>query len=486
MLDEPRPCCLARNRVRAARSLGNGAGAILPAVRPALLVLVLCGACNPSPTTQAVLVFEAEAPLDEEAARLTIEVRGEGTVEMRDLDLRSEDPLERLPIEFPLVPVGGDASREYDVLTRIFDDSGAVIGEQRARGGYVKDELVRLRIVFTPFCRDIACPEGRTCVEGYCLSDCHGVSPGTASTPSSCEAPCELEDSGPIVAEAGQTYERLRIVAPAGEVAIRVDGADDVVLRDIAIVHEGAHAIEINDSDGVRLEGIAIEYGDGPVVEEAAVRCIDSLDLQVERLRVRRSAAAFHGSGCDGLSLSRVVGEEPVAEGDDLASGVIEIGGGSDIDIEDFSMVTTDADAQSVIRLNIVSASRVAVRRGLAVSTNRNNSSNIKMLNSDDISFEDVDIQRAGHIGFEGYPATNVTLTRTTCSEPLDTNFIGEDTNPFCWYFANGSSGVTVDGSRHDWADAPVQGGDGFVSVEADAVEGLEVKPPLTLDLCFD
>lgn len=479
---------MARRRVgrTPARSLGNGAGVILLAVRPALLVLVLCGACNPSPTTQAILVFEAEAPLDEEAARLTIEVRGEDTLEMRDLDLRSENPLERLPIEFPIVPVGGDSSREYDVLARLYDDDGDLIGEQRAHGGYVKDELVRLRVLFSPFCRDIVCPEARTCVDGYCRSDCHGVSAGSVSGPASCAEPCELEDSGPIVAEAGQTYERLRIVAPAGEVAIRIDGADDVVLRDIAIVHDGAPAIEVTDSDRVRIEGVAIEHGGGPTTNVAAVRCSDASDLGIERLRVRRSAATLFASECSGLRSSRVAAEEPLAEGDTLPAGVVELRGGSGQVIEDFSVVTSDEAAQSAIRLYMVGVADAAARRGLAISTNRNDASNVKLLNCDQIAIEDVDVRRAGHIGFEGYPATNVTLTRTTCAEPLDTNFIGEATDPFCWYFANGSSGVTVADSHHDWRDAPVQGGDGIVSVEAEAVEGLESKPPLALDFCFE
>ncbi len=482
MLGDHGPRC----RPLPARSLGNGAGAILPAVRPALLVLVLCGACNPSPTTQAILLFEAEAPLDEEAARLTIEVRGEDTLETRDLDLRSEDPLERLPIEFPIVPVGGDASREYDVLARLYDDDGDLIGEQRAHGAYVKDELVRLRVLFSPFCRDIVCPEARTCVDGYCRSDCHGVSAGSVSGPASCDQACELTESGPIVAQAGQTYERLRIVAPVGEVAIRVDGADDVVLRDIEIVHDGAHAIEITDSDRVRLEGIAIEHGEGPTTDVPAVRCVGSSDSILERLRVRRSAAAVFATNCDGLRLSRVAAAEPVAEGDTVAAAVLEMRGGSDLAIEDFSVVTSDEEAQAAIRLYVVGVDGATVRRGLAISTNRNDASNIKMLDSDAIAFEDIDIRRAGHIGFEGYPATNVTLTRTSCAEPLDSNFIGEPTNPFCWYFGNGSSGVTVTDSRHDWPEAPVQGGDGIVSVEAEAVDGLESKPPLALDFCFE
>lgn len=451
-----------------------------------IVCLAAIAACDPTTPTQALLRFEAEGAIATDAATLTIRVEGDGTLEERTVDLRDPDPAYRLPITFPIVPIDGDASRDYEVIAHLYDDAGELIGEQLAHGGYRADRVVQLRIVFSDLCREVRCPTTRTCVSGYCLDACHRVS-STPSVAGRCGDACALEPSSPIVASAGEVISNLRIETPPGETAILIDGVDGVTLRNLDIVHDGADAIVVRNASNVRIEETRIRHvADGETAP--AIRCEGSPGLSVERVEMIGSATGILANECDGLRASRVVGLDFVADLDGEDTSVLESRNSDDVELEDFSVSSDVEGLLAVHRVLVFAGQGAIIRRGLAHGANRSNAAAVKMVDQDDVLIEDVDVRWSNHIGFEGFPATNVTLRRTRCRDPLLASRDGTPTTPFCWYYASGEmpGSVTVEASAYEWPGAPVSGGDGLGLVDATQVDDLEVRAPFRLDLCFD
>lgn len=163
-------------------------------MRRALLGLLLLGCAD---STRVDVLFYAEAPLAEAAARIHVRVLDtEGA-----LALEVDEPLERFPVGVRLVPRGGDAGRRYTVIGQLLDAERVPIARVAYRGGYVDGAAEILALTFTEGCdAGLACDGATTCRGGVCRDACDecdepdgGAPPADAAVPPDAELP----DAGP-------------------------------------------------------------------------------------------------------------------------------------------------------------------------------------------------------------------------------------------------------------------------------------------------
>lgn len=135
--------------------------------------------CTPTTPTQVLVIFEAEAGLRRDGARLHIDVTNEDDQVLRwDVSFVGDDATS-FPVTLPLVPKNSDANRTYRVHAFLYDSNSVLLAEARAHSGYVEDELREIRVFLTSDCVGVMCGESSTCVSGACETACvEPVPPG--------------------------------------------------------------------------------------------------------------------------------------------------------------------------------------------------------------------------------------------------------------------------------------------------------------------
>lgn len=129
-------------------------------------------ACNPATPTQVLVIFDAEADLRRDGARLHIDVTNQDDQVLRwDIAFTGDEATE-FPVTLPLVPKNADASRTFRVHALLYDASSVLLAEARAHSGYVEDELREIRVLLTTDCRGVECGTASTCVAGACETAC--------------------------------------------------------------------------------------------------------------------------------------------------------------------------------------------------------------------------------------------------------------------------------------------------------------------------
>lgn len=139
-------------------------------VAPALVLLVACGE---DPLTAVDVRIDADACTAAGAERLRVRVLdAEGDeVELFEVDVAGDDAEVTFPTGVRVFPRGGDAGRRWVVEATVVDAGSNPIAYQRARGGYVRDEIGATDLLFDDACLGIECPTGETCVEARCVPD---------------------------------------------------------------------------------------------------------------------------------------------------------------------------------------------------------------------------------------------------------------------------------------------------------------------------
>jgi hypothetical protein len=147
-------------------------------LRVALLSLVLAG-CSDAPIARVLVYFDAEPRATDgaETFRVTVFRVAPNPAQIEQLTYRIVDgtpgPEEvAFPYGLTLEPIS-DASTTYEVVGELFDPSaGTAFSTQRARGQYVEDESLELRLVFDMACANAICAENETCQNGICYEPC--------------------------------------------------------------------------------------------------------------------------------------------------------------------------------------------------------------------------------------------------------------------------------------------------------------------------
>lgn len=141
------------------------------------LFMSVAGACEQTVApTEVVIEVEADSPLLELMDKLLIEVRSaRADTGCNRSDCWSERfgrtlPKEQLnwPVSFPILPLGHDDKRVFEVIVRALDGNDGVLVEQRAVSGFVPGASGKLTLALEDVCRPLA----EECAAG---ADCHGT-----------------------------------------------------------------------------------------------------------------------------------------------------------------------------------------------------------------------------------------------------------------------------------------------------------------------
>ncbi|MCS6799310.1 MAG: hypothetical protein NZ898_12440 [Myxococcota bacterium] len=131
---------------------------------------VFAGCPSPRPATQVTVYVDAQPLVRAETSEVILVVRG-GPADSPVLAVREERRVSEpaWPIDMTLVPVGGDASRLFEVEATARDVTGALVAQVRLRSGFVAGRAREVRLVLEDRCRGVDCGPKRTCRAGTCV-----------------------------------------------------------------------------------------------------------------------------------------------------------------------------------------------------------------------------------------------------------------------------------------------------------------------------
>jgi hypothetical protein len=156
----------------AARSAAGPRWSWLRWLAATALVALASTGCGSDPLTQVVVRIEADPGIRQQATMVRVRVWGApagGELDQRLVRILGESGPVPWPIQMPLAPLRGDASRTFQVEAVALDDEGAPVTRARARSGYVEGDSRLLVLTLTRACQDVECPMDETCAGGECL-----------------------------------------------------------------------------------------------------------------------------------------------------------------------------------------------------------------------------------------------------------------------------------------------------------------------------
>lgn len=325
------------------------------------------------------------------------------------------------------------------------------------------------------------------------------VSGTTADGASSSGGGCVLTDSDPIVAtEAGQVIENLRIAVDAGgPEAIRIEGVQDVIVRNVEIVTADSAGIVVVDSPGVTIQSVSIASDNGePDTEDDGIRISDSPDAVVEGVRVIGARTQIEVVRSDRTSLRNVHGENP------RDGAFVRIGESDDVVLDGFSSVNgLDVSESTPFSLVLIEGSFGAeIRNGLVDGLNSENGHGIHFSFGAGVSadglVEDVDAVHMTNGAFAGWSADGVTWRRTRCRDnlcepPPGVAFQGEfSSSGQCWSHYGGVGHALEAAQYFAWTPcdpgaAPQFPTDGYDPLEVTEAE-FDARDPIDVVLCWE
>ena len=122
-----------------------------------------------------------------------------------------------------------------------------------------------------------------------------------------------LTYSGPIsTSQNGQIIANCRITSGASGNGITVNH-DDVIIRNVEILHAGGHGILLRGADRTRIENANIRYTNAPSAgantgQHNNIQCNSSADVVITRVRLRDGSSGIHTIACPRVHVSFVEG----------------------------------------------------------------------------------------------------------------------------------------------------------------------------------
>jgi hypothetical protein len=236
-----------------------------------LIVAMTAGCSDAEPVTQVVVVISTESMVRGAGRSLEVEIWGAPATggEFEPRETRAfPPPGESLswPLEISLVPLGGDATRRYEVVATAFDGNGDPLARVRAISSYRRGEILELPMVFRDSCvgaSQFLCGAQLTCVSGECVSAVIDPESLDAFVPGNDEPPID----GPEV-----LYE-----FDEGAGSLVHDTSGHAPALDLTIANPGN--VEWTDS-GLRI--VAPTVLDSPSATRVATACISTNELTVD------------------------------------------------------------------------------------------------------------------------------------------------------------------------------------------------------------
>lgn len=158
-----------------------------------LVVVATLWSCS-SPVTQTVVCLYLGPESAERATALRVRVldNGGGVVLEREVPNAEFSELRGIP----LVPQDNEASRRFQVVAELLDDTGT-FSRVELRGGFEDGSLLSIPLRFRDACIDVACPEGSGCtvVDGAGRCDSTRVDPAVVDRRSLAAACPDMPDA---------------------------------------------------------------------------------------------------------------------------------------------------------------------------------------------------------------------------------------------------------------------------------------------------
>ena len=241
-----------------------------------------------------------------------------------------------------------------------------------------------------------------------------------------------LTYSGPIsTSQNGQIIENLRITSgTSGNNGITVNH-DDVIIRNVEILHAGGHGILLSGADRTRIQNVNIRYTNAPSAgantgEHNNIQCRSSADVVITRVRLRDGSSGIHTVACPRVHVSFVEGYNfrgPFPRGQ-----VVQFDSSNDATLEDFYTKNDINISWTEDNVNSWHSSNSTIRRGLVDGNNSRSGVGVIFEHAAVATgglVEDVDAIRMGNGCFSAADAHNVTFRNVRCQQNLCGNVGG-------------------------------------------------------------
>ncbi|GEM_PF-2229326 len=253
----------------------------------------------------------------------------------------------------------------------------------------------------------------------------HDSSTTGADLPGEEGQPCSLSESGPITtSRAGQVIENVRVTSTSGT-AITVQH-DEVVIRNVQVLHQGGPGIRITSASRVHIEGVDIVHTGAPASgqnSDAGLINIDGYNadnLTVTRTRLTRGSSGIYLLQSPDARLSFLEGYDfrgPFPRGQ-----LVQFNNSPGGWVEDFSTINPPETSWPEDVINFYISSDGIVRRGLIDGNNSSNGVAVQIEDgSEHVLVEDVDAVRQSCGCFYAYEGNYNTFRRVRCGDHICT-----------------------------------------------------------------
>jgi hypothetical protein len=234
---------------------------------------------------------------------------------------------------------------------------------------------------------------------------------------------CTLSAKGPQSStKAGQVITRLKISSTSG--AALTIKHDNVIVREVEILHSGGPGIHISSANNVLIEDVVIRHTGAPASGKNSsddrnnIDCYGAQSPTIKRARLTRGSSGIYLVNCPGSKLSFIEGHDfrgPFPRGQlvqwDKSSGGL---------LEDFSVINP-VGSWPEDNVNVYKCINVTIRRGHI--DGNNSPSGVGVIFDGDTAtglVEDVDAIRMGNGCFSNYAgASGSTFRRVRCRENI-------------------------------------------------------------------
>jgi Right handed beta helix region len=262
---------------------------------------------------------------------------------------------------------------------------------------------------------------------------------------------CRLLESAPVVAQHdGQIIEGLRIHS-INKPGIVVRDLSNITIRNVEILHEGAHGILCENSPGLLIENVSIVHSGARTrsAEENNISCYSANGLRIRNARLRGGSAGVYVVESAHAHLSYLEGYD--FRGPDPRGQFVQFDKSPNCTLQYFSAINNPRVAWTADNVSIYFSDGCTVRRGLLEGNNGPWSVGIMFENSNNGLVEDVDTIAQGNGSFGAYPGNNITFRRTRARE----NICGDQgrgtpvSNALVWSGSPESRGLRIEDSAY-------------------------------------
>jgi hypothetical protein len=193
------------------------------------VALLLLAACKPEAKqgTEVLLEIDAEPSVRAQLGSLEVDIRAGAAGDKYAAYPRHDAPAieaPQLPLRVGLVPLGGDATRFYNVTVTAYDARHTFLAQARLISGYLPGTLRFARLVLQDACLRVERCEGSqesplTCRDGACVDPHVAVEDLSAPTPPATPDAATIDNDAAVARDAAVTRP-----LDAGEAGVVNDG----------------------------------------------------------------------------------------------------------------------------------------------------------------------------------------------------------------------------------------------------------------------